>query len=217
MSSDGNPTNLSMIGTLYIVSAPSGAGKTSLVKALLERVAGITVSVSHTTRAPRPGERDGVEYHFIDRERFESLVQAGEFLEHAQVFDNYYGTRRATLVERLEAGEDVILEIDWQGARQVYAAFPQAVKVFILPPSREALLRRLRGRGQDSEAVIGRRMRDAVSEMRHYDEYHYLVFNDDFAAALAELEALFRAQRLRREPQSLRYATELKGLLEPAE
>ena len=206
-----------MIGTLYIISAPSGAGKTSLVKALLECVGGITVSVSHTTRAPRPGERDGVDYHFIDKGRFEALVAAGEFLEHAQVFDNYYGTRRATLVEQLEVGEDVILEIDWQGARQVFEAFPQAVKVFVLPPSREALYRRLQGRGQDSEAVIRRRMADAVSEMRHYDEYHYLVFNDEFDTALAELAALFRAQRLRREPQSRRYATELKGLLEPAD
>lgn len=206
-----------MIGTLYIISAPSGAGKTSLVNALLECVGGITVSVSHTTRAPRPGERDGVDYHFIDKGRFEALVAAGEFLEHAQVFDNYYGTRRATLVEQLEVGEDVILEIDWQGARQVFEAFPQAVKVFVLPPSREALYRRLQGRGQDSEAVIRRRMADAVSEMRHYDEYHYLVFNDEFDTALAELAALFRAQRLRREPQSRRYATELKGLLEPAD
>jgi guanylate kinase len=206
-----------MIGTLYIISAPSGAGKTSLVKALLERLGGITVSVSHTTRASRPGERNGVDYHFIDKSRFEALVAAGEFLEHAQVFDNYYGTRRATLVERLEAGEDVILEIDWQGARQVFEAFPQAIKVFILPPSREALYQRLQGRGQDSGEVIQRRMTDAVSEMRHYNEYHYLVFNDDFDTALAELEALFRAQRLRREPQSLRYAAELKGLLEPAD
>ncbi len=206
-----------MIGTLYIVSAPSGAGKTSLVKALLERVAGISVSVSHTTRAPRPGERDGEDYHFVDHARFEALVAAGEFLEHAKVFDNSYGTARATLVERLEAGEDVILEIDWQGARQVHAAFPEAVKVFILPPSRAALEQRLRARGQDSEAVIARRMAEAVSEMRHFDEYHYLIFNDDFATALGQLEALFRAGRLRCEPQSRRYAVELRGLLEPAD
>ncbi|MEA3243542.1 MAG: guanylate kinase, partial [Pseudomonadota bacterium] len=126
------------LGTLYIISAPSGAGKTSLVKALLERLSGVVVSVSHTTRAPRPGEQDGVDYHFINKVEFERLVESGDFLEHAQVFDNYYGTRRATVLERLEADEDVILEIDWQGARQVSEAFPQAVKIFILPPSREA-------------------------------------------------------------------------------
>jgi guanylate kinase len=203
------------LGTLYIISAPSGAGKTSLVKALLEQLDGISVSVSHTTRAPRPGEQDGVDYHFIDMAEFERLVAAGEFLEHAQVFDNYYGTRRATVVERLEAGEDVILEIDWQGARQVFEAFPQAVKVFILPPSREALHQRLTGRGQDSDEVIARRMADAVSEMRHFDEYHYLIFNVDFATALTDLVALFRARRLRGEAQQQRYAAALQALLEP--
>ena len=203
------------LGTLYIVSAPSGAGKTSLVKALLERLAGISLSVSCTTRAPRPGEQDGVDYHFIDKDEFERLVADGEFLEHARVFDNYYGTRRATVVTQLEAGEDVILEIDWQGARQVFEAFPQALKIFILPPSRQALQERLTGRGQDSEETIARRMADAVSEMRHFDEYHYLIFNDDFATALAELEALFRARRLRSEAQQQRYAASLQGLLEP--
>jgi guanylate kinase len=202
-----------MTGTLYIISAPSGAGKTSLVKALLERIDGVSVSVSHTTRTPRPGEVNGVDYHFVDREAFDSLVRKGEFLEHAQVFGNYYGTCRATLLERLEADEDVILEIDWQGARQVFEALPQAVKVFILPPSREALYQRLTGRGQDSEEVIGRRMADAVSEMRHHDEYHYLIFNDNFDTALADLLALFRALRLRGEAQRVRHAAELVGLL----
>jgi guanylate kinase len=202
-----------MTGTLYIISAPSGAGKTSLVKALLERIDGVAVSVSHTTRAPRPGEVDGVDYHFVDPQTFERMVAGGEFLEHAQVFGNSYGTCRATLLERLEAGEDVILEIDWQGARQVFAAFPQAVKVFILPPSRAALHQRLTGRGQDSEEVIQRRMADAVSEMRHHDEYHYLIFNDDFDTALADLLALFRALRLRGEAQRARHAAELGGLL----
>jgi guanylate kinase len=204
------------LGTLYIISAPSGAGKTSLVKALLERMTGVVVSVSHTTRAPRPGEVDGIDYHFIDKAAFERLVEAGEFLEHAQVFDNYYGTSRAAVLERLDAGEDVILEIDWQGARQVSAAFPEAVRVFILPPSREALRERLTARGQDSEEVISRRMADAVREMSHYDEYHYLIFNDDFDLALAELEALFRARRLRSDAQQQRYGSELKGLLEAA-
>ncbi|MFQ5642514.1 MAG: guanylate kinase [Thiogranum sp.] len=204
------------IGTLYIISAPSGAGKTSLVKALLEKLADVAVSVSHTTRPARPGEEDGVDYHFVSRDEFERLVADGEFLEHAQVFDNYYGTRRATVLEKLESGADVILEIDWQGARQVYKAFPEAVRVFILPPSREALRERLTGRGQDSDEVIDRRMADAVSEMSHYDEFDYLVFNDDFDTALEELMALFRSRRLRSEAQQQRYASELRGLLEPA-
>jgi guanylate kinase len=203
------------LGTLYIISAPSGAGKTSLVKALLERLSGVVVSVSHTTRAPRPGEQDGVDYHFINKVEFERLVESGDFLEHAQVFDNYYGTRRATVLERLEADEDVILEIDWQGARQVSEAFPQAVKIFVLPPSREALQQRLMSRGQDSDQVISRRMADAINEMRPYEEYHYLIFNDEFDVALAELEALFRARRLRNDAQQRRYHSELKGLLEP--
>jgi guanylate kinase len=205
-----------MLGTLYVISAPSGAGKTSLVKALLERLDGVTVSVSHTTRAPRPGERNGNDYYFVEPSEFERLLVEGEFLEHAQVFGNYYGTCRGTLVQRLEAGEDVILEIDWQGARQVFEVFPQAVKVFIVPPSRAALYQRLTDRGQDSEDVIQRRMADAVSEMRHLDEYHYLIVNDDFATALADLEALFRAQRLRTAAQCERYVIELNGLLEPA-
>jgi len=204
------------IGTLYIISAPSGAGKTSLVKALLEKLAGVSVSVSHTTRAARPGEQNGLDYHFVEKAEFERLVADGEFLEHAQVFDNYYGTRRATVLETLESGTDVILEIDWQGARQVYKAFPQAVRVFILPPGREALRQRLTGRGQDSEEVINRRMSDAVSEMSHYNEFDYLVFNDDFDVALDELVSLLRARRLRSEQQQQRYASELKGLLEPA-
>jgi len=192
------------LGTLYIVSAPSGAGKTSLVKALLERLTGVVVSVSHTTRDPRPGEQDGSDYHFIDKDEFERLVGQGEFLEHARVFDNYYGTHRATVLERLAADEDVILEIDWQGARQVSEAFPQALRVFILPPSYEALRDRLTSRGQDSEEVIARRMADAVSEMQHYDEYDYLIFNDAFDLALIELEALFRARRLRNDAQQQR-------------
>jgi guanylate kinase len=204
------------LGTLYIISAPSGAGKTSLVKALLERLSGVVVSVSYTTRAPRPGEQDGVDYHFINKVEFERLVERGGFLEHAQVFDNYYGTRRAAVLERLEADEDVILEIDWQGARQVAEAFPQAVRIFILPPSREALQERLTTRGQDSDEVISRRMADAINEMSRYDEYDYLIFNDDFDVALLELEALFRASRLRNDAQQQRYTSQLKGLLDPS-
>lgn len=202
------------LGTLFIISAPSGAGKTSLVKALLERVSDVVVSVSHTTREPRAGEKDGVDYHFVSKAEFETMVAAGQFLEHAQVFDNFYGTSRVAVAEQLEAGRDVILEIDWQGARQVRHAAPQAVGVFILPPTRETLRERLTARGQDSEQVIERRMRDAISEMSHYGEYHFLIFNDDFEQAVAELQALFVARRLRREAQEQRNAAGLRALLE---
>ncbi|WP_168015334.1 guanylate kinase [Halomonas salinarum] len=184
-------------GTLYIISAPSGAGKTSLVKALLEHLDGIGVSVSHTTREQRPGEVNDVNYHFIDHERFKEMIERGEFFEYARVFDNYYGTSRPAVEARLAAGEDVILEIDWQGARQVRAQMPEAESVFILPPSRAALRQRLAGRGTDDEAIIERRMRDAISEMSHYDEYAHVIVNDDFATALAELVALVRGQRTR--------------------
>lgn len=202
------------LGTLFIISAPSGAGKTSLVKALLERVSDVVVSVSHTTREPRAGEKDGVDYHFVSKAEFETMVAAGQFLEHAHVFDNFYGTSRVAVAEQLEAGRDVILEIDWQGARQVRHAAPQAVGVFILPPTRETLRERLTARGQDSEQVIERRMRDAIREMSHYGEYHFLIFNDDFEQAVAELQALFVARRLRREAQEQRNAAGLRALLE---
>lgn len=202
-------------GTLFIVAAPSGAGKTSLVKALIDSTPGIEVSVSHTTRAPRPGEVDGVHYHFTDPGTFQQRVEAGAFLEHARVFDNFYGTAEATLQERLTAGADIILEIDWQGARQVRARIPTAVGVFILPPSREALESRLQGRGQDNAAVIARRMRDAVAEMSHYGEFDYLVVNDDFDTALSELRSVFIAHRLRRPAQEHRHRDTLTKLLEP--
>jgi len=204
-------------GTLYIISAPSGAGKTSMVKALLERLADVVVSVSNTTRAPRPGEQDGVDYHFTDKAEFERLVEAGEFLEYARVFDNYYGTRRATVEAELQAGRDVILEIDWQGARQVASAVSEAVKVFILPPNAAALRERLTARGQDSEDIIERRMRDAISEMSHYDEYHYLIFNDEFETAVDDLRTVFVSRRLRLEPQRRRHASALAGLLESSD
>ncbi|HKJ75928.1 MAG TPA: guanylate kinase [Gammaproteobacteria bacterium] len=200
-------------GTLFVVAAPSGAGKTSLLKALLEATPGLTVSVSHTTRPPRPGEQDGVDYHFVDTARFEAMVAAGEFLEHARVFDNHYGTSRGAVQQRLDAGEDVVLEIDWQGARQVREQFPGCVGIFILPPSRGALEERLRGRGQDDEAVVARRMRDAESEMAHYDEFDYLVFNDDFGTALAELGAVVTASRLRLATQRQRHAQALRELV----
>jgi guanylate kinase len=202
-------------GTLYIISAPSGAGKTSLVSALLNKTGdGLALSVSHTTRRPRPGEVDGRDYHFVDNAAFGDMIDAGVFLEHAQVFDNCYGTSRLSVEQQLSAGQDVILEIDWQGARQVRKALPEAVGIFILPPSREALEARLRGRGQDDDAVIARRMRDAVSEMTHYAEYDYLVVNDDFELALDDLATLMRCRRLRLPQQAQRLAGLLAALLE---
>jgi len=201
-------------GTLYIFSAPSGAGKTSLVKALLTEMDGIEVSVSHTTRAMRPGEQDGVDYHFISKNEFESLVKADAFLEHAQVFDNFYGTARSSIETRLATGADVILEIDWQGARQVREWKADAQSVFILPPSREALEERLRGRGQDSEEIIARRMRDAVSETSHYAEFDYLVINDQFERALLDLQAIVGSQRLRQSAQAECHASMLTALLD---
>ena len=200
-------------GTLYIFAAPSGAGKTSLVKALLDQTDDIEVSVSHTTRTARPGEVDGVNYHFTDVATFNVMVSEGEFLEHAQVFDNFYGTARANIVQRLAAGVDVILEIDWQGARQVRQEFPESLGVFILPPSRQALEDRLRGRGQDGDEVIARRMRDAESEMSHYAEFEYLVINDDFDTALEELKAIITANRLRSSLQASRHGEMLAELL----
>ena len=214
MSSEPNePAEQSAGGTLFIVSAPSGAGKTSLLKAVLTRLTDVELSVSHTTRARRPGEQHGLDYYFVDQSRFESMAAGGEFLEHARVFDNGYGTSRAAVAERLAAGRDVILEIDWQGARQVRRRLPDAVSVFILPPSREVLRERLTARGQDSAQIIDRRMRDAVSEMSHYHEYQYLVFNQDFERAVTDLQSLFTAQRLRTPAQALRHARQLGALL----
>lgn len=200
-------------GTLYIISAPSGAGKTSLVHALLEACPGLTVSVSHTTRAQREAEQDGVHYHFVDDADFVGMIEADAFLEHASVFGNRYGTAIQPVRDRLRQGVDVILEIDWQGARQVREAMPEAVSVFILPPSRIELEQRLRGRGQDSDAVIERRMRDAVNEMSHYAEYDYLVVNDDFREARADLLAIIRSRRLRQAAQQQHLGDTLDELL----
>ena len=174
-------------GRLYVISAPSGAGKTSLVKALLERDPSLTVSVSHTTRKPRPHEAQGREYHFVSPEEFRAAVAQGQFLEHAQVFDNYYGTGRATVEQLLAAGRNVVLEIDWQGARQVRASLPGCTTIFILPPSRQALAERLRNRQTDSPEVIERRLRDAVSDMSHWSEFDYVVVNDVFDTAVSDL------------------------------
>lgn len=200
-------------GTLYTVSAPSGAGKTSLVKALLESVSDICVSVSHTTRAKRPGEKDGLNYYFVDEDEFLAMVDAKAFLEHAQVFANRYGTSRAAVESALNAGTDVILEIDWQGASQVRAALPDTVSIFILPPSTQTLKQRLTQRGQDSEEVIRRRMAEAKSEMSHFNESDYLVINDEFQQALASLISIVESQRLTLTRQQERHRDLLADLL----
>jgi guanylate kinase len=200
-------------GTLFILSAPSGAGKTSLLKALRERDGRLHVSVSHTTRPMRPGEEDGVHYHFVEQSVFLSKVDQGDFLEHAEVFGNYYGTDEATVRGQLGAGHDTVLEIDWQGAQQVRRRFPEAISIFILPPGPEALHDRLSNRGQDSEEVIRRRMNEAISEMSHYAEFDYLVINDDFDQALDELAAIVISQRLRLQRQAACYAETISRLL----
>lgn len=206
-------TQAAYSGTLYIISAPSGAGKTSLVTGLIESVSDIRVSVSHTTRKMRPGEVDGVNYNFVDISSFEQMVAEDTFLEHAQVFDNYYGTSRQWVEQQLREGVDVILEIDWQGAQQVRPRMNGCISIFILPPSRDELFRRLRGRGQDSDEVIERRFQDAVTDMSHYTEYDYVVINDDFDEALLDLAAIMRARRQRRDVQAARKGSLIETLL----
>lgn len=200
-------------GNLFIISAPSGAGKTSLVSALLEQSDGIQVSVSHTTRPMRPGENDGVNYNFVTVEQFESLIAQGDFLEHAQVFGNYYGTSQSWVEAKLKEGLDIILEIDWQGAEQVRKIMPYAQSIFILPPSRAALQERLSNRGQDSDEVIAGRMAQAQSESSHYAEFDYLIINDDFDTALLELRGLILSQRLRQTQQAQRHKDLISDLL----
>jgi len=181
-------------GRLFVIAAPSGAGKTSLVKSLLERRPELHVSISHTTRTRRPTEEPGREYYFVTVPEFQGLIANGEFLEYAQVFDNYYGTGRRPVEEQLEQGRNVILEIDWQGARLVRKAMPACSTVFILPPSRQALEERLRNRKTDSDDVIARRLRDAVGDMSHWSEFDYVVVNDDFERAVADLEHIVDGQ-----------------------
>ena len=200
-------------GTLYIISAPSGAGKTSLVKELTANEVNIVVSVSHTTRVMRAGEKEGVDYHFVDKETFLSMVGGSAFLEHAKVFDNYYGTSQQHVEQQLLQGRDVILEIDWQGARQVRKQFQDSLSIFILPPSSSALKERLQNRGQDKEEIINRRMKDAVNEMSHYAEFDYIIVNDVFDIALKELGSIFKANRLRQLQQERKLENLLIELL----
>lgn len=200
-------------GNLYIISAPSGAGKSSLVSALVEDWPDIEVSVSHTTREMRPGEIDGVNYHFVDEATFVEMIDKGMFLEHAQVFDNRYGTSRQSIQEQLLKGKDVILEIDWQGARQIRQLVNDCKSIYILPPSVAALRERLQNRGQDDDELIDRRMRDAVSEMSHYGEFDYIVINDDFEQAKNDLFAIFVSNRLLKEFQQEQHSDLLAELL----
>ncbi|RAT15787.1 MULTISPECIES: guanylate kinase [Lonsdalea] len=194
-------------GTLYIVSAPSGAGKSSLITALLKTqpLYDTQVSISHTTRDKRPGENHGEHYYFVPVDEFKRMIGNDEFLEYAEVFGNYYGTSRTAIEQVLSTGVDVFLDIDWQGAKQIRERMPSARSIFILPPSKKELERRLRGRGQDSEEVINRRMAQAIAEMSHYAEYDYLLVNDDFNLALQDLKTIIRAERLRLSRQKVRH------------
>ncbi|MDE1463579.1 guanylate kinase [Spartinivicinus poritis] len=201
------------IGTLFIISAPSGAGKTSLVKALIETTGDVCVSVSHTTRPQRPGEQDGVNYHFVSVEQFQQMLNQSAFLESANVFGNYYGTSQQWVEQQLTNGIDVILEIDWQGAQQVRELLPDAMSIFILPPSKAALQDRLEKRGQDDDGVINKRMAAAVDEMTHHVEYDYLVVNDDFDQALQQLQAIVIASRQQLTKQQMRHQQLLTELL----
>lgn len=200
-------------GQLYVISAPSGAGKTSLVKALLESTSNLQVSVSHTTRAIRPGESDGVNYHFVDESEFTSIRDAHGFFEWAQVFGNFYGTSRHAIQERLAEGIDIVLEIDWQGARQVKMLVDDAVSIFILPPSTAALRKRLTDRGQDDDEIIEGRMQAARDELAHYDEADFIVLNDDFEIALRDLQSIIRAQRLSQQVHSRELTSVIADLL----
>jgi guanylate kinase len=193
------------VGTLFIVTAPSGAGKTTLVRRLIEGDSSVQLSISHTTRPPRPGEADGREYHFVNTTVFAAMRERHEFIEWAEVHGNFYGTSRLWLERRLNAGQDVLLEIDWQGAQQVRRLFDRAVGIFILPPSLDELERRLRGRGTDDNAVIGRRLAAALDEMGHVGEFEFVIINNDLQVAADDLLAAVRASRLRLSTQRARY------------
>jgi guanylate kinase len=202
-------------GTLYIISAPSGAGKSSLIAALLARTANtnMSVSISHTTRAPRPGEEDGIHYHFVSVAEFKQLITEQTFFEYAEVFGNFYGTSKLNIQQKIAAGQDVFLDIDWQGAQQVREQMPEAVSIFIMPPSKSVLELRLSGRGQDSAEVITGRMQKARAEMSHFDEYDYLIINDEFEQALNDLGAIVRSHSLLRAGQAIKHKDMLNQLL----
>ncbi len=204
---------MSAQGTLFIITAASGTGKTSLVKELLATTDNLKVSISHTTRQPRPAEADGVHYYFTDKAAFEQLIAEGAFFEYAEVFGNYYGTSKQAVDDLLNQGIDVILEIDWQGALQVKEKSPQAVMIFILPPSRDALRSRLSNRGQDSSDVIQTRLAGAVTEMKNYHHFDYVVINDDFSTALGDLQTIIKAQRLTLTQQAARQNALIESLL----
>ncbi len=193
-------------GTLFVISAPSGAGKTSLVKKLMAQCSGLIVSVSHTTRAIRQGEVHGEDYYFTDPATFKSMLDEDAFLEHAQVFDNFYGTAKASVNQQLDQGMDVILEIDWQGAEQVRQQFKDCISIFILPPTISVLEERLKKRGQDTAEIIQRRMNEAINELSHYPEYDYLIVNDNFDIALNELSSIIKSQRLKQNQQKCRFS-----------
>jgi guanylate kinase len=213
MTADSPGTSNPRSGLIFIVSAPSGAGKTSLIAQLLTQDANLVVSVSHTTRKRRSSETDGANYHFVDARTFRQMIADDAFVEHAEVFGNQYGTSKAALGAQLDRGRDVVLEIDWQGAERIRKAFPRAISIFILPPSREALTRRLQGRGQDDPAAIAERTRQAQLEMAHYADYDYLIVNDDFDTALDELDCVVKAARLGTVPQQEGLKTLLAELL----
>ena len=206
-----------MKGTLYIVSAPSGAGKSSLLQKVITESQDIMVSVSHTTRAPRPGEIDGESYFFVPRETFEAQIEAGDFLEYAEVFGNFYGTSGSSVETFLEEGKDVILEIDWQGARIIRESYEDTVSIFIRPPNLESLQQRLENRKQDSDEVIQGRMCEACNEMSHYSEYDYLIINDDFDQAARELNSIFLTERTRLKRQCAHHGSLLEALLQKAD
>ncbi len=199
---------------LFVVSAPSGAGKTSLLKQLIKELTNVQTAISHTTRSKRESEVDGKDYHFVTAEEFNSLIEQKAFHEYAIVFGNLYGTSKSSITEQINRGIDVILEIDWQGAGQIKEQIPKSCSIFILPPSRSALESRLKGRGQDDDSVINQRMSEAISEMSHYNEYDYLVINDDFSIAVEEIKAIIQAERQKLPIQQQKHAQMLSNLLE---